>query len=465
MKAMKVFAKFLARRDEDSRAFGEALATRSELIDQANALPPPTDTEIPGLIRQLASTNELVQKIAFWRLQKASPRTEAALRAALRDPAITWTAPAADCDPPAAKVVTLLGQIPSRWLADAIAHLADDEDWRKYGPAVEARAARGLAGDLPAVIRDLESGEGVRVRSAEEGVERGIEKEWAEAAFVEGLLAWARRCALDPGACRSQWAVKFFADRGGAAAIDALQSPSVLSLDNERNIHSVLGALDSAGVRLRPELLREFIAKSLASDEQWPWQWVFERALKLLWRVHPDEAMRVAGENVENSHARFAEDSIEFLRRAHGLPRPWEAAAREGEGLAEGDRQILETLNDTTEALGEIGNGGLSQYFFNSTGDRWEVHVKALRAIGLERGAEAILEGLRVLGLQGRAREREERIRAYAALGEEGERKLDALTRELWGVNGERAQFRYMLRHRELFRRLNREGYEGEKAP
>jgi hypothetical protein len=122
------------------------------------------------------------------RLEKAGALAEEQLLAAFDDPRCVRKRhdPNSSEQSPAERVSCLLDYIQSRRLGERLAHLVDHVDWRVSGPAIKARAALGRMEDLPFALKFLAEQD----RSAQEGIELGIEQGWIEPEFKEGLLAW-----------------------------------------------------------------------------------------------------------------------------------------------------------------------------------------------------------------------------------------------------------------------------------
>jgi hypothetical protein len=105
------------------------------------------------------------------------------------------------------------------------------------------------------------------------------------------------------------------------------------------------------------------------------------------------------------------------------------------------------------EATGEIGNGGLSQYFFNSSGNRWPQTVEAFRTIGDHEGAEALSKAAHMIDPAGASTERSLRERQYAAMSEADEERMGRLSGVFWHRMN-LVMLRFMQRHKALFQRI-----------
>ena len=131
--------------------------------------------------------------------------------------------------------------------------------------------------------------------------------------------------------------------------------------------------------------------------------------------------------------------------------RTWDAESTNG----------LSTLNPAQKLYlavliydGEVNNGGLSQYFFNSSGDYWREALAGLEAMGSKERVVVLRDAVAKFGKGGPSQDRERRQNQLAKL----ERKSDALfdvlddryfkSKELIEVLAKR----YVLKNPEAFR-------------
>jgi hypothetical protein len=450
-RAMKLFARYLVARPNALEPLEEEYEQLVRTRAEAEAATPPEPAEIPHLIDDLLTHDRHRVTAAEIRLKKALARAESPLLAALDDPRATWTRDDAQSveSAPAERVVRLLAAIPSRMLGDRIGHLVDHPATHVHGLARKALAALGRAADLLFVLGKLaeQSGE------VQEGVELAIERGWAEAAFIAGVREWAERTTLDDSHPFSWWAVAFYAEHGGPAAVEALRSPRVLSVSNNRTVHAALEQLNRRGVRLEPGEVRPLLDKALTHPETWPWNCVFGPALRALAASDPHSAALLAEEHLDRPESPVHRDTIEFLRTSAGLPRSYAIEPPAGMELSAAERGLLDELWHCSTVFEQVRNGGLSQYFFNSSGDAWPRHARALRAIGFAPGAAAVEEASQLLHPGGASPDRGRRIAQYAALSERTEARLDELS-QLFSSDAPR--LRFMLRHKDLFTRIHR---------
>jgi hypothetical protein len=448
---MKQFARDLIEHPDYYKRLEEEHERFARLMDEAKAAPTPVPTEFPRLIDDLLSHDRSQVTVAQIRLEKVAAEAEPLLLAALDDPRATWDRDDAQADAtaPAERVARLLAAIPARTLGDRIGDLADHPAWYVSRLAVKARAALGRADQLPFVLSKLSE----QSDEAQAGVELAIERGWAEASFVEGVRAWAEQTTLDDSRPFSSWAVAFYVKYGGPDAAEHLRSPEVLSVSNNRTVHAALEQLNRLGARVEPDVVRPLLDKALACPEVWPWKCVFDPAVRALAVSDPDAAFRLAEAHLDHLESPFHPEAIDFLREAAGLPRPYAIEPPAGMELTSAERGLLDDLTDCLSVYAEVCNGGLSQYFFNSSGGEWSRHAHALRAIGFERGAAAIEEASRLIHPDGASINRGERIAQYARLSEPTEKRLDELSKLFYS---DAPRLRFMLRHKDLFARIRK---------
>jgi hypothetical protein len=82
----------------------------------------------------------------------------------------------------------------------------------------------------------------------------------------------------------------------------------------------------------------------------------------------------------------------------------------------------------------EVKNGGMHQYFYNTTGDSWKAMMSALRAVDAEKILALFEEALSVFPGGAPSANREERWKQLDQIGKAGERKLEQLSQEYFAL-------------------------------
>lgn len=80
----------------------------------------------------------------------------------------------------------------------------------------------------------------------------------------------------------------------------------------------------------------------------------------------------------------------------------------------------------------EVNNGGLDQYFFNSTGDRWKMTLAGLHKIGAHHAAEIFQNAVALFGPEGPAEEGIKRQNQLQQFSDADREKEEQLTDEFY---------------------------------
>lgn len=456
-KAMKEYARALAFDPDFEQEEEQANERRSQLIDTAHAAQPPSAEQIPRLVEALFDPDPDVHDPAEIRLEKAGFKAVPALLKALDDSRTTWRREGPDLldSSPAERICDLLWTLAPRRLGERIGHLWDSVDDDAVPLAIKSRAALGTADIAEWIIKILRNSKhrdwSSRSSAVCEGLDLAINGKWIEPGLVNALLDWARQNITDSKEHPSDWAVKFLMKQRPDEALELFKSDRLLSLDNNRTIHFVLDELNRRNVDISGDLIRAIVQKSLTATE-WPWSCTFGSAIESLARIDTDAAIRIA-ESVmlDNNHKCAA---MKILYKLRDLPKSHELEPPKDMSLTDDEQRLLKQFGNVVYAQSDISNGGLSQYFFNSNGDKWREHIAGFIAIGFPEGAEALERAGFIFDKNGVSTNRDQRIKQYATLPEKKERQLDALSEVFWGPPFEVAEYRYMLAHAELFRRV-----------
>ncbi len=76
---------------------------------------------------------------------------------------------------------------------------------------------------------------------------------------------------------------------------------------------------------------------------------------------------------------------------------------------------------------GEVNNGGLSQYFFNSSGDYWREALAGLEAMGASERATILKEAAAKFDAEAPSKNRDQRQNQLAKLARKDDALFDAL--------------------------------------
>lgn len=458
-RGLKAFAKRISANHEFGRGVGRRLQSRVEQLDAAKNLPAPAQEDIPGLIQEVLDPDADTHDVAQIRLRKVVDKAAPQLLDLLTRSPLIWNrdGKGASASAPADRIFYLLWETHPRELGERIGHLWDDPDSGVFTKAIKARASMGRA-DLAPWLFDLfndstHENAHLRREAAIKGTDVAIEGGWIERDLLDALLVWARSNVIDTSQHPKKWAIQLLSRHERESAVALFMSDQVLSLDNNRNLHFVLEAVDNLGIILDSSTARAMVEKSLTA-QQWPWTCTFGDAVWALYRTCPDEAIHIAESVIHDDHKRY--QALEFLLAARDLSPLYHTTPPDGFALTSDEKGVLNNIGYVVEAIGQIQNGGISQYFFNSSGDNWRHAVTSLRAIGFVQGADAIERAAFIVHSKGAATDRECRIAQYAALSQDQEKTLDELSSHFFGSKSEAAEYRFMVQHLELFHRIKR---------
>jgi HEAT repeat protein len=231
-------------------------------------------------------------------------------------------------------------------------------------------------------------------------------------------------------------------------------SEKILTL-NSPSLDKVLSALAEKQIAVPRERLLTLINELEKSEMKFPHARALGEALHLLGqhKLPNDRALLEA--RTAHAEPRVAEGASAGLIALSGLEgfekRTWETAEKDGfAALKPAQRHYLAVLAYD----GEVNNGGLSQYFFNSSGDNWADALAGLEAMGFNERLAVLREAVGKFGKGGPSQERERRQEQLAKL----ERKSDALFDALgdrYYKSGEVVDVlarKYVLKNAEAFR-------------
>ena len=105
------------------------------------------------------------------------------------------------------------------------------------------------------------------------------------------------------------------------------------------------------------------------------------------------------------------------------------------------------------ECDAEINNGGLAQYFLNSSGDRWPDAVAGFEALGMKKRMAVLQEAISLFGREGPSTHREVRQGQLSKLYRKNDSTFDALDSRYYSCHEdvEVLSYRYVLEHSEDF--------------
>lgn len=231
-------------------------------------------------------------------------------------------------------------------------------------------------------------------------------------------------------------------------------SAEVFSADS-RIIHRVLRTLVEAKAAVPRDQLQQLIVSLESSKLEYPREYALSEALRLLGQFELPEDREFLNERTTHDETLVAEGAVEGLLYSYKMEgfkeRIWEVEEESGyESLSIHQRYF----NSVFICDAEINNGGLSQYFVNSSGDHWRDAVAGLEAMGSSERLEILKEAIAVFGDAGPSEEREERQHQLSKLVKRNEEVFDELDSRYYDSSEvvEVLSSRFVLANSERFR-------------
>jgi HEAT repeat protein len=175
-------------------------------------------------------------------------------------------------------------------------------------------------------------------------------------------------------------------------------------------LHCALEVLADAKVAVSWERLRDLIASLERTEMDYPRTYALAEALRLLGQHRRAEDRDFLRARTDHSDKRVKEGAAAGLLNSHGLEewdkRIWEVDSNSGYASLSRPQKICRAV---FECDGEINNGGLSQYFVNSSGDNWREALDGLKEMGFKERLKILEEAIAVFGKEGPSINRLER--------------------------------------------------------
>ncbi len=195
-----------------------------------------------------------------------------------------------------------------------------------------------------------------------------------------------------------------------------------------RIVHKVLKTLANAKVPVQRELLLDLISALDTSDLKNPRKYALGEALRLLGQMQNPEDREFLSAKLTHAENRVAEGAAAGLLCSHGLEgfekRIWESEEKSGyDSLPDHQRHYSAVLMCDAE----IKNGGLAQYFVNSSGDRWRDALAGLEAIGSKDRLGVVREAISLFGPDGPSENRDKRQAQLSKLYKKNDSIFEAL--------------------------------------
>jgi HEAT repeat protein len=220
-------------------------------------------------------------------------------------------------------------------------------------------------------------------------------------------------------------------------------------------LHEVLRALNGKQISVPRDRLLALVEDLRARDTVHPGSYQLAEAFRALGRHRAREDRDVFERYLTHKDETVASGAAAGLLASHDLngyqDRVWAALEKHGVGgLNEAQRHYYAV----TIFNSEVNNGGLSQYFFNSSGNHWRDAIAGLEAMGSKERLAVLREAVAKFGKAGPSTNRDERMTQLSALTRADDELFSELDRRYYKCTEviDVLTMRYVLKRPEAFR-------------
>jgi len=172
-------------------------------------------------------------------------------------------------------------------------------------------------------------------------------------------------------------------------------------------LHEVLETLGNGKVPMPRERLLGLIAALEAKEMKYPRTYALGAALRLLGQQQREEDRDFLRVRTTHLEQRVAQGAASGLLCSLGLDgfeqRIWGTEKRSGYKALSGHQRLYSAV---FMCDAEINNGGLAQYFVNSSADHWRDAVAGLKAMGFKERLGVLNEAIAMFGADGPSTDR-----------------------------------------------------------
>lgn len=416
---------------------------QAEFERYQNIKPPanPSRRDIDKLISLLL--NESTAWNARRELEMIGPATVPSLLAALNDPRFHRAEWDSQVPAPLDSTLELLVAHAGDEVVKIASPLVNSPSAKVRKTAALHLASSGRVSTID-VLHELMRDEDGYVRSyVRIGIDRAVTEGRADDEFRRQAYALLlSQCGEDWGNAMNDAADTIVVLDPARAAAD-LADGRWLSLSNP-NACRVIEACYRVGIPLPQSSLRRLLNASLplaVGERCYPANYVAAAALRSLAQQKADGIGGIAESLLNHDNEKVKEAAAEALAALAGVSDPTgfvlDRAKQDGyEALSQPQRVVyLALLFD-----GEVCNGGLMQFFGNSSGAHAADTLEALSALGHKEGYAALDSAMRLIGPLAREPDRELRLTAFEGRWDELRPAFDPLERAFYATHAQLRQ-------------------------
>jgi HEAT repeat protein len=410
--------------------------------------------------------NKLVQRLLdvrrAWDAQKELSMIGAAaapsLTAALNDPRFRTTERLNLHTPAPMETVLelLVPHSPDQVMAAAMPLVESSSNNARKIAALQL-ASLGRSETLPALFKLLDDPDGYVRSYVRNGVERALSAGRCSDDFRRGMYeALLNQCDQEwPGDSNDAPRTVVSLDRNRAAADFA--SPRWLSAGN-RNAHEILQACNEARISLPVDLVRALLDHSLplaVGEHCYPHQYVAAAALEALAARGGTNVKPLLESALVSDQEKIQESAAKGLAKLAGLDDPIHfVRQRVREVGFEGLTIPQQIVYCGFQFAAEVCNGGIMQFFGNSSGDHAVETLEALRVLDHAEAYHALETAMKLVGPLSREPDRELRLAAFEDRYEELQACFRPLEQAFFATTGLLRQrvLLYAIKNAEHFR-------------
>jgi HEAT repeat protein len=245
--------------------------------------------------------------------------------------------------------------------------------------------------------------------------------------------------------CDKKWEVAL--NDAASAVVELDRARATVDFASERwlspsnpNVHQILEACNQTGILLPEKLVRRLLDHSLPlaiGERCYPHQYVVGGALEALARRLGEQIKPLLEELLASDQEKIRESAAKGLAKIAGLEDPVnyviQRAQKVGfEGLTAPERVVYcGFLFDA-----EVCNGGIMQFFGNTSGDRAVETLEALRVLNLPEAFNGLDTAMNLVGPLSREPDRDMRLTAFEGRYDELQAGFEPLEHAYYATKG-----------------------------